>query len=82
MDEYQELMNRYELMTADWMRRVKDDPTNGCSFYSHGVCLGKRGQLRMRALDTNTGNTLWELTTEPGDTQVRITFPSGDTYLV
>lgn len=83
MDEYAELMARYEMMMADWMRRVEANRKGPLApFYAEGVVLGKRGTLRLAAKDARRGATLWELSSSPGDTQVRITFPSGDTYLV
>lgn len=79
MDEYTELMTRHALMMADWMRRLEGTPP---SYHSEGVLLGRRGTLRLVAKDNQSDATLWELSTAPGDTQVRITFPDKTTYLV
>lgn len=81
MDEYTELMSRHEMLRADWMRRVAAmDPSH--EFYSHGIMLHQNGSIRMVAKDVYSGSSLWELSLGKGDTQVRITFASGDTYLV
>jgi len=77
-----DIMTRWQTLFADWMRRVEASRGSYDEFYSHGIIIGRKGQLRITALHTLQGTQLWELSMGPGDTQVRITYPSGDTYLV
>ena len=78
-----DIMRRWHLLFEDWMRRVEATRGNrGASFHGNGMTIGRHGQLRMKALSDATGDAVFELSMGPGDTQVRITFPSGDTYLV
>lgn len=84
-EKYTDLMRRHDMLKEDWMRRV-EAVRNGpmeAQFFGQGVILGSKGGLRMAADAALPPNArLFELSMDPGDTQVRITFPSGDTYLV
>jgi len=77
-----DIMTRFRLLMEDWMRRVEASRGSYDEFYSHGVILGARGTLRINAVHTLHGVPLWELSMGPRDTQVRITYPSGESYLV
>lgn len=71
-DQYQELMDRRELIHGAWMLEVeaaKARGVNGVDFWTHGVVLGSKGGLRLVARDREA-RPIFELAAMPGETEV------------
>jgi hypothetical protein len=76
MSEYEELMQRYGAMKAQWMTFVDGAKAAGWTakdLWTAGAVLGSKGQLRMTGKNER-GSVVLEMEMVAGEDEVRMTY--------